>query len=771
MRRVRLVSAPALFLLAASALGEAQTSEPVSDARGPEATDQPPRIARVANDATPAPLEEVVVTATRRSQPLQDVPLSVTAFSQETLSEKGIVGYEGLALETPGAVINRPTQNFNNFSVRGISTNGYGAGLQSTVQIYIDELPISANGNSTILDPNLYDVERVEFLRGPQGTLFGSNSLAGAVRILTRNPELDRFDASARVDLGSTRSDALRQRYDAMVNVPLIDDRLALRVVGFYRDEEGYLDNVGTGVDNSNELIDQGGRAILLWEPADRLSVRLMAYYEDSEPEDSSLTSPTLGSRTRISDRPDLFHAELSSYNATIRYDFGGAELTSSSTYSTYDQLFVVDLGGTFDRAIAFGLDALAYDDIFVEEIRLVSESGRKFDWVIGGFYHYKRRDVDFNYRSTPEFLTARGITGLDDEYYQRFGNHTKSHEKAVFGELTYNVSDSFWLTAGIRYSSADVQTFTEPGGYNSNYLTMALLGLSGPLTITEIAEAEGDKGKERGPSYKISASYKPIENLTAYATYSTGFRTPAVNGFAGRPSLVDPNDLVIPDGADSDELDNYELGLKGTWFGNRLRANLALYWIDWRNIQVQANRVSDSVQFATNIGKARSRGFEFEISATPLPGLDIGLNGSVTDAEVISLTDSEAAISGAVDGAELAFPDFAGSLYVRYERNVGPVRGFASASLQHVGSFPSSFPNVPGNPSQVSPIYGETDTYNNVNLTLGAHLNERLTVTGYVENVFDDDSITYIHPEAFITSRFGTLRPRTVGVRVNYHY
>src|SRR5690606_20798519 len=238
-----------------------------------------------------------------------------------------------------------------------------------------------------------------------------------------------------------------------------------------------------------------------------------------------------------------------------------------------------------------------------------------------------------------------------------------------------------------------------------------------------------------------------------------------------GRPSLLDPNDLVIPDGADSDELDNYELGLKGTWFDNRLRANLALYWIDWRNIQVQANRVSDSIQFATNIGKARSRGFEFEVSATPLPGLDIGLSGSVTDAEVVDLTESEAAVSGAVDGASLAFPDFAGSLYVRYARDFGSIRGFASASLQHVGSFPNNFPNVPGNPSQVSPGYDHTDTYNNVNLTLGAHLNERLTVTGYVENVFDDDSITYVHPEMFLASRFGTLRPRTVGLRVNYRH
>lgn len=325
-------------------------------------------------------IEEIVVTATRRAQRLQDVPLSVSAYSQEMLTEKGIVGYEGLALETPGAVINKPTANFNNFSVRGIATNGYGANLQSTVQIYIDELPISANGNSTILDPKLYDVERVEFLRGPQGTLFGSNSLAGAVRILTHDPEMNEFDASALVDLGSIGSESLRQRYDAMVNVPLVDDRLALRAVGFYRHEEGWVDNVGTGVDNSNKLVDGGGRAILLWEPADRLSVRLMALHEDSEPKDSSTVSPSLGHLKRISDRPDLFEGELSAYNATVRYDFDGAQLTSSSTFSEYDQSFVVDLAGTFNQAIAFGLDAFAYDDIFVEEVRLVSDSVTKLD-------------------------------------------------------------------------------------------------------------------------------------------------------------------------------------------------------------------------------------------------------------------------------------------------------------------------------------------------------------------------------------------------------
>jgi outer membrane receptor protein involved in Fe transport len=216
-------------------------------------------------------------------------------------------------------VLNRPSANFNNFTARGIATNGYGANLQSTVAIYIDELPISTIGNTTVLDPNLYDVERIEFLRGPQGTLFGSGSLSGALRILTKSPDLEQYDASAMVDFGLTDGDSLRQRYNGMVNIPLVDDKLGLRAVGFYRHEEGYLDNVGTGVHNSNTLVDCGVRAILLWQPSEPLAVRLLASHEDSNPEDSSLTSPALGRDKRISDRPDLFVGKLSFHLFQVR--------------------------------------------------------------------------------------------------------------------------------------------------------------------------------------------------------------------------------------------------------------------------------------------------------------------------------------------------------------------------------------------------------------------------------------------------------------------
>lgn len=717
-------------------------------------------------------LDSLTVTATRRTEAAQDVPLSVTVLSQSELTEKGIVGYEGLSYETPGVVLNRASANFNNFTARGIATNGYNANLQSTVAIYIDELPISSNGNSTILDPSLYDVERVEFLRGPQGTLFGSGSLAGALRIVTRDPDPNIFEASVLADLGVIGSDSLRQRYNAMVNIPLIDDELAFRFVGFSRNEEGYIDNIGTGIDNANTLESWGGRGTLLWQPTDRLSLQLRLSTEKSTPEDSSLVNPELGEDTRRSDRPDLFTGQMNNYNATIEYQFDGAHLTSSSTWSEFDDAkFFVDLAGTFNQAIPFALDATFNDETFVQETRLVSDSDGPLEWVVGGFYFERERVVDYDYRSTEEFLDARGITGLPDEYYQRFQSKSVSHEQALFGELTYHFADDFWATAGLRYGSTDARATTLPGGYNSNYLTNALLGISGPLTVTPIAGEVGEKAEETGVSYRLSASWRPVPSITTYATVATGFRAPIVNAYAGRESLVDPDDLVIPEGADSDELINYELGLKGSWMDNRLRTNLALYYIDWNDIQIQANRVSDQVQFATNIGGAYSQGIEFDLAFMPGGGWTIALNGAYNEAEVDELTPQEAAISGAVEGARLAGPEWSGSLLLDYSFPVfGNAVGNASLSASYVGDFPGSFPFVPGQPGVTNPTYDFTESYTIVDASIGAAFPD-FDVRLYVENVFDDRSINYVHPEAFLDSRYGVVRPRTAGVRVEYWF
>ena len=757
--RLLVTAATAIFTIAPGTVFAQQTPAPEDTA---ETTDQDDSDQFEERD-------NIIVTATRREQSIQDIPISVTAFQQKELTTKGIVGYEGLATETPGVTLNKPTANFNNFTARGIATNGYGANLQSTVTIYTDELPISANGNSTILDPNLFDVERVEFLRGPQGTLFGSGSLAGAVRILNKDPDLNDFDASALVDFGLTKSDSVRQRYNGMVNIPVIEDKAALRVVGFYRNEDGYVDNAGTGVENSNNLKDYGGRAIFLAEPTDRLSVRLLGSYEKSTPGDSSLVNPDRGEFIRFTDQQDIFEGELLVGNATVEYDFDFATLTSSSTYSDYDQLFYVDLGGTFSQAIAFGLDAKAFDEIFVEEVRLASTTEGPLSWIVGGFYNWKRRDVDSQYRSTPEFLAARGITGLDDQYYQIVNNHAIAEEAAVFGEVTYNFSNKFWATGGLRYSDAKVQGFAEGTGYSSNYLTNALFGIPGPLTITPNVAAEGVPASEDGLQYKASLSYAPMPELTTYATYATGFRTPVRNARAGSVSALDPNDIVIPDGAESDDLKSFEIGAKGYSADGKFNYNVAAYYIDWSNIQVQANRVSDTVQFATNIGKAVSKGIEMELGWRPAEGLFIGANAALNEAKVTELTPAEAAISGAEEDIRLSSPKFQGAIYARYDFEVQPGRdAFVTANLSHVGSYPGLFPNVPGQPTVQQSTYDFTEAFELVNLTAGTTFGD-VTATLYVENVFDEYALHYVHPEAFLDGRYGTLRPRTFGIRLSY--
>jgi iron complex outermembrane recepter protein len=735
---------------------QAQTAQPVSEAQ------------------SNSQLEEIIVTSTRRPERLQDVPLSVTAYSQQELNEKGIVGYEGLAAQTPGVVLNKQTDNFNNFTARGIATNSYGANLQSTVAIYIDELPISTIGNTTTLNPNLYDVERVEFLRGPQGTLFGSGSLSGALRILTKSPDLTRFEASTQVDYGVTGSgfDSFRQRYDGMVNLPLINDVLALRIVGFYRHEDGWVDNIGTGRNDANTLEDGGVRATLLYKPTDRLSVKFLVSYEDSVPKDASLTSPSLGLYTRDSNEPDIYSGKLTNYNATINYQFDFANFTSSTTYSRFDQDFFVDLAGTFGGLLPFGLDDLGFQRTFVEEARLASNPGGKFDWVIGLFDLDRRARVDSGERSSLDFLESAGLTGLPDKYFAKDITHADSSELAGFGDLTYHINDQFWVTAGLRYGRVSAQGFDDGGGYNSNYFVNALSGITGPLTLTPTVAGPGPKAEASKPSYKGSVSYKPSSNLTTYATVSTGFRSPVINAQAGQASIVNPKDIIIPSGATSDNLKNYELGAKSTWLDGRLNANVAIYYIDWKNIQVQANRVSDSIQFATNIGGAKSKGLELEITAIPINGLTIGLNGSYNHARVTQLSAEEAAISGAVDGARLSAPIMQGALNVDYAFDVSSrVKAAWSGSLQHVGSFPNSFPDVPGQPGVGSATYGYTDTYNTVNTNFRVAIDRRLTVALYCENVLDSAAIAYVHPEAFIASRYGRLQPRTTGVRMNYDF
>jgi outer membrane receptor protein involved in Fe transport len=399
----------------------------------------------------------------------------------------------------------------------------------------------------------------------------------------------------------------------------------------------------------------------------------------------------------------------------------------------------------------------------------LASDASGKFDWVAGGFYLHRDTDLNGEDRSSAAYLTVHGLTGLPGTTFAKFGADTRTYELAGFGELTYHLTDELSATGGLRYGKygGTVDTYA---GFNTAYFTYALFGFSGPLALVPTPASTTKYPSAEKASWKASLTYKPSRYLTTYATISTGYRTPVYNARAGSVSTVNPNDLVIPPGAGSDNLINYELGLKGRWLDGKLSANLAAYYIDWKNIQVQANRQSDSVQFATNVGRAASKGLEAEVTLAPVRGLVLGLNGSLNDAKVTELTPQEATISGAVDGSRLASPHVQGSFFGVYSYDVGGnATGFSSFQIQHVGSFPNGFPNTPGK-NTLSPLYGYTDSYTYVNLQTGLTFG-KLTTTLYGENLGNSRATVYIHPEAFVYSRNAILRPRTFGIRVGYDF
>ncbi|MGV3480369.1 MAG: TonB-dependent receptor, partial [Sphingobium sp.] len=276
---------------------------------------------------------EIVVTANRREETVQDVPSAVTAISEKEIQARGMDSFEGFARSVPGLTMNQGVKNRASFNIRGVATSLTGGNTQDPVAVYINETPVSDTFGAIVQpDLRLFDVERIEVLRGPQGTLFGSGSLGGTVRIITNKPDATAFEAAGRIDLGVTKGGAFRQRYDAMVNVPLVTDTLALRVVGYYRDEEGWVRNVRLGT--RNDTVDWGGRIALRWTPSDALTVKAEVIHQDSDPEDADAWNPALGKFKRSSAIPEPRRNNLTNYNLALDYSFEDfATLTASTTY------------------------------------------------------------------------------------------------------------------------------------------------------------------------------------------------------------------------------------------------------------------------------------------------------------------------------------------------------------------------------------------------------------------------------------------------------
>lgn len=675
-------------------------------------------------------LEEVIVTATKRNERLQDVPFGISAFTTESLERTGSSGYDEVLAQAPGVQYMGSTRGRNVIVMRGVSTNaGSYDNQQAPVEQFIDDLPLTDRfGPWGGTDLPSYDLARVEVLRGPQGTLFGSGAMGGAVRLITNRP--DPADQYARVELGaaSTSGGENSTNAAAVVNLPLVDNALALRAVAYKRNDGGWVDNVFRDEKDVNSATQTGGRLMLDYRPAGRFGLGFTALIDDFEADDSPLTFAN--SSDGASDEwqgilPEVTDSTLNMFSLTLDYDFGWAALTSATTFGKRDMDLVTDWIRLFVDQPAppetdgtFGITRDS--ERFAQELRLSSEGESHLKWTLGAFF------MDYSLASHQIWDIGPGFRlWLDDKL------SVDVQEVALFGEATYEITPKISVTAGAR-------AFRNTYGSLQNSAPAADIQQSAPFLETE----------DEAVTPKVSVSYRPTDDVHLYLTAAKGYRVGQINFNFG----IDPR---IPADYKADSLWNYEAGVKSTWFDGLLTANIGIYHIDWRDIQLR--RAFADVDFSghfTNAGTAEIDGVEAEFSLRPNDTFEFGTALSYTDTELTSVAEGVSFTPGSpLPGT----PHFSAYSFVQLAHEFSTDRtGYLRVAHRYVGKTPTDL----GNPSSF-PV----DPYHNIDLRAGFRFGP-YEVVGYVENVANDHSAT---TGSGFTADFAPsvnrLKPRTIGM------
>jgi iron complex outermembrane receptor protein len=706
-----------------------------------------------AQDAAPPPatgvstLATVVVTAQKRSESVLNTPLSITALSGEGLSAAGASDFQDYARSVPGLSAEGSGVGRNQVVVRGVTT-GYGQ-RAATVGQYIDDVPLNFNFTETRpsqvnVDPDLFDVQRVEVLRGPQGTLYGATALAGVLKIVTNDPSLDRYEAriqgsGAGVDHGDADY-ALR----GMVSAPIVTDKVGLRIVGYDDEQGGIIDNVGTGKNDGDEQTSKGARAILLVKPVEGVRLRGAIIYQDIDEHgfSSSDVDPATGQFTYGAYKQSRLtpeHAELKStiYSLNGGFDLGhyavldvsyGYQEAKRGTYSDLSEGSLFGLPpGSPNSDLHTYLSGSGKSSV---EARLSSTHTEHFDWMVGAYYTEER--LDFGQDELELGQSALHITGV--AHYQ---------EEAGFGNATWHITSKWDLEGGVRYSRTD-QHFT----------ANALLGA---ISIPDFGRSTSDEGAD----WAASLRYKPEQDLTLYGRVATGFNPGSLNLVARAINTLVPA-LAVPETTQREQLINYEGGAKARFWDGRATLDASAYYIDWSKIQLTMNTVASGLTYTDNAGDATVKGFEFEGAVRPLDELTLSATGAYTDAELTKVIGEPT--NGERKGDNLpGVPKYSFALNADEERPLrGEWVGFAGASLTYLGERPAIFP---ANPDYSDFIKMKPST--TLDLRLGVRT-PRYEIMVFAKNLTDALVETAFDPQ-FSQMYYG--RPRTVGVRLDARF
>ncbi|MGC4251634.1 MAG: TonB-dependent receptor [Sphingobium sp.] len=611
----------------------------------------------------------MVDTALKRGTRLQDTPLAISAVTGDTLARAGKTSFTELTTDTPSLRIVDNGPGNRRVILRGVVGSG-----EPTAGVYYDESPVSGSVSTSsdaagsTPDFRVFDVERAEVLRGPQGTLYGSGSMGGTIRIIYEKPKTDVLEGAGSFNMSTVKGGSPGASVDAMINVPIVNDKLALRLVGGYQQYAGYVDNSFYGTKNINDGYSYSGRALLRFTPTDDLTIDLGAYFTKVST-DSSRWFYETGERNVTNERSESGNYDKNRiYSGTLRYDFGPVALTAVTTYFDRDRIVVGDVSDTFNgRATAAGCaryllsntaatctdDQLAsyldltntilYSSLYQpqsvknwsNEIRLTSTGSGPFTWTVGGYMEDRKTSV----RST--LVAADQSTGKllpfvsENIYYDRtIKDHLK--QKALFAEISYKFFDKLTATAGARWYEYDK---TVGGVVEQGQIHYASV-------VTSYTEAQST---ENGFVFKGNLSYEFNRDLMIYVQAAQGFRPGGVNQVIGLPAEMA--------GYTADSLWNYEVGLKSQPIGG-IYVNLTGYQIDWTNMQVSARTTGTGSVFGliSNVGAARIKGAEAELTAMPVTGLTLTANAGYTDARLTEDQVSTIVTASGVKGDRLPY-------------------------------------------------------------------------------------------------------------------
>ncbi|MES2489208.1 MAG: TonB-dependent receptor [Pseudomonadota bacterium] len=740
-------------------------SDPTAVAQMPEAAAEAAhKVAAVQAPPDGARIEEIVVTANKRAENLGQMAGAVTAVSREQLERTGSSNFADYLSTAPGVNFSQASAGYSVITIRGVSSDTYPGLTQPAVGVYYDDIPLTDPAAPMVIpDVDAFDAERVEILRGPQGALYGSSSLGGAINYIPTQANLAQTQFRFFGSGSRTENASIGGSMKMMGNVPLIEDTLALRLVGAYTKAPGYIDNVGTGIDGANSSRTAGGRAILGWAISDTTRVSLSGIYQGTRLDDAGYVVRGLGDLKKTSLDPEPFKNNLRL--ADLHFE-------TESDYGT-----LVAIGGYQDKSSAQHLDgatALGIQALelrlplsqigrvkgYTGEIRFISPQSDVFEWLAGGSYANRNEKFKVSLNAAvladtvsllSSILNGLSITQLNEllesgTLFDETADIT-APEKALFAEATYKPSDQWKITFGGRYYMNEVATETRSTG--------VLVLPAGGIDI-KIGQTE----KAKGFNPKVSVTWLPTDMMTFYALMSKGYRL-------GGPNIVPSNSTNgIPPFYNPDQVYNYELGTKTRWFDERLGIDITGFLIDWKNFPLQLQSSDGLFKYLKNAGNARITGVETAVTARPVES--ITYQGSFTWLRPV-LTENFDPNNGrpaAPAGTQLpGSPTWALSNTILGTWSWGDFTPVLAFIHRYEGPSASSlqFPDI------------KKGNYNLFDLRLGTKFSESISINLYGKNLSDQRGVTaannVVTANGSNISQQYLVQPRTFGLDLTYDF